>query len=100
MKLDDLQPKDLYGDLNMTIKQSIDLAKEGMTEHRISNGSVQNKASSPLFLQIIKGLAVAILVIGFGWNLLSDHNLYSLIVILISLTVLVSVYFAQYIYAR
>ena len=108
MKIDDLEPKDLYGDLNTTIKQSIDLVKEDSSFRRVPSGAVRGKTKGPHLLQSIKGLAAVVLVlfladflIGGGWNLLVDaSSLLSLIVALVALVVLVGIAFIQYVLSR
>ena len=108
MKIDDLEPRDLYGDLNLTIKQSIDMVKEDTSFHRVPSGAVRGKTNGPLLLQSIKGLAAVILVlfladflIGGGWDLLVNaSSLLSLIVALVALIVLVGIAFIQYVLSR
>ena len=108
MKIDDLEPRDLYGDLNMTIKQSIDMVKEDTSFHRVPSGAVRGKTKGPHLLQSIKGLAAVILVlfladffIGGGWDLLiNSSSLRSLIVALAALIVVVGIEFIQYVLSR
>lgn len=105
MTIDYLEPRELYGDLNITIKQSIDMVKEDTGFHRIPGKAVRSKFKGPLPLQSIKGLAAVLLVLFLSdflisrhWNLLAGTSgLRSLIVALIALTVVVSIQYVQYV---
>lgn len=62
MKLDDLNPNELYGDLNMTIKQSINLVKEDKLTP-MPGGPVQKGPSGPAWLKVLKILCLLLLLL-------------------------------------
>lgn len=68
MKINDLQPVDLYGDLNMTFQQSIDMAKRDAAE-RVSQKPVSAHRDRPVAFWLVKAIAALTLMM-FLMNLL------------------------------
>lgn len=73
MKLDDLTQNELYGDLNMTIKQSINLVKEDKLTP-VPGGPVSKGPSGPAWLEGLKTLCLLLLLLVVCLALLSPQD--------------------------
>lgn len=73
MKMDDLKPNELYGDLNMTIKQSINLVKEDKLTPD-PDGPVSKGPAGPAWLEWIKTLCLLLLLLVVCLALLSPQD--------------------------
>ena len=73
MKLDDLTTNELYGDLNMTIKQSINLVKEDKLSPN-PEGPVSKGPAGPGWLDGLKTLCLLLLLLVLCLALLSPQD--------------------------
>ena len=73
MKLDDLNPNELYGDVNMTIKQSMNLVRDDKLTPK-PDAPVSREPSGPMWLGRLRDLCLALLLLVVCLALLSPQD--------------------------